>query len=227
MYSARVQAVSDARAHLRPARRPRGSGEGRDLREAVLSATVVLLDRHRFADLTVGDILAEARVARGSFYFYFSGKQDVLAELVRRAVSAGQAAAEPWLGDPLHPADALRAGIADGARLWQDNAAVLRAIVENWRSDPDLTALWLDQMNGFTEATITRLRRDPDLTARFDEADLRTLASSLTWLGERLYYLAAVGVPPFDDHDRLVATLWHVWTATLSCPRPTNDERAP
>jgi hypothetical protein len=42
----------------------------------------------------------------------------------------------------------------------------------------------------------------------------------LTWLGERLYYLAAVGVPPFDDRERLVATLRHIWTATLSCPPP-------
>ena len=208
------------RGRVRQARRSRGPGDGRDLREAVLSATVALLDTHRFADLTVGDILAEAGVARGSFYFYFAGKQDVLAELVRRAVEQGKVAAEPWLGDTLEPACALRAGIADGARLWQDNAAVLRAIVENWRSDPDLTALWLDQMNGFTEATVTRLRRDPDLTARFDEADLHALASSLTWMGERLYYLAAVGVPPFDDRDRLVATLWHIWTATLSCPPP-------
>ena len=37
----------------------------------------------------------------------------------------------------------------------------------------------------------------------------------LTWLGERLYYLAATGVPPFDDQDTLVATLLHIWTTAL------------
>ena len=37
----------------------------------------------------------------------------------------------------------------------------------------------------------------------------------LTWLGERLYYLAATGTPPFDDRERLVSTLLHMWTSAL------------
>ena len=45
--------------------------------------------------------------------------------------------------------------------------------------------------------------------------DIGALASALTWLGERLYYLAATGTPPFDDQDTLVATLLHIWTSTL------------
>ena len=33
---------------------------------------------------------------------------------------------------------------------------------------------------------------------------LKAVAASLTWLGERLYYLAAAAVPPFDDQDVLI-----------------------
>ncbi|WP_433050594.1 TetR family transcriptional regulator [Dactylosporangium sp. CS-033363] len=112
----------------------------------------------------------------------------------------------------MSPRDALRHGIAAGADLWLANAGVLRAIVESWGADPQLRELWLSQMATFTEATLARIADDP----RLEGVDRPALAASLTWLGERLYYLAASGVPPFDDREVLVDTLTHVWTSALS-----------
>jgi TetR/AcrR family transcriptional regulator, ethionamide resistance regulator len=193
-----------------------GSGRGGgELREAILTATAGLLAGTSFGDLAVGDILTAAGVSRGSFYFYFDSKHDVLAELVRRAVAAGHAAAAPWLASPDDPAAALRAGITAGAALWQASAPVLRAIVENWRTDPRLEALWTEQMQTFTDATVAQISADPRARQRLAGQDIPALASALTWLGERLYYLAATGTPPFDDQDTLVATLLHIWTSTL------------
>ena len=170
---------------------------------------------HDFGDLAVGDILTAAGVSRGTFYFYFDSKHDVLAELVRRAVAQGHAAAAPWLANPADPATALRAGITAGAELWRASAPVLRAIVENWRADPRLQALWLEQMQSFTDATIAQITADPRARRRLRGQDIPALASALTWLGERLYYLAATGIPPFDDQDTLVSTLLHIWTSAL------------
>jgi hypothetical protein len=45
--------------------------------------------------------------------------------------------------------------------------------------------------------------------------DVEAVASALTWLGERLYYLAATGIPPFGNQETLVSTLLHIWTSTL------------
>jgi TetR/AcrR family transcriptional regulator, ethionamide resistance regulator len=189
--------------------------ETADLRETILAATARLLAEHSFTDLAVSDILRVAAVSRGSFYFYFDSKQAVLAELVRRAVGRGHAAAEPWLASPADPIAALRAGITAGAELWQASAPVLRAIVENWRADPRLTDLWLEQMRTFTDATIAQIAADPRATQNLAGQDIEAIASALTWLGERLYYLAATGTPPFDDTDTLVSTLLHIWTCTL------------
>jgi TetR/AcrR family transcriptional regulator, ethionamide resistance regulator len=200
------------RPHGRRSAPDRAGGE---LREAILAATAGLLATTSFGDLAVGDILTAAGVSRGSFYFYFDSKHDVLAELVRRAVAAGHAAAEPWLAGPADPAAALRAGITAGAQLWQASAPVLRAIVENWRTDPRLEMLWTDQMQTFTDATVAQIGADPRARERLAGQDIPALASALTWLGERLYYLAATGTPPFDDQDTLVATLLHIWTSTL------------
>jgi TetR/AcrR family transcriptional regulator, ethionamide resistance regulator len=201
------------RPHGRRARPP--GAERPELREAILVATAHRLDGHQFGDLAVSDILTAAGASRGTFYFYFDSKHDVLAELVRRAVALGHDAASPWLAGPPDKSGALRAGITAGARLWQANAPILRAIVENWRTDPRLTALWLEQMQTFTDAALAQIRSDPKALRRLDGIDVAAVASSLTWLGERLYYLAATGTPPFDDQETLIATLLHMWMSAL------------
>jgi hypothetical protein len=96
---------------------------------------------------------------------------------------------------------------------------VLRAIVESWASDSQLRELWLSQMATFTDIAVTRIeadrRADPTVAARLDGIDVHALAASLTWTGERLYYLAACGVPPFDNRTVLVDTLTHLWVSAL------------
>jgi AcrR family transcriptional regulator len=210
--------ASRSSASSEPGRRPQGrrdAAPGGDLREAILTATAGLLAERSFSDLAVSDILTAAGISRGSFYFYFDSKHAVLAELVRRAVAQGHEAAAPWLARPADPATALRAGITAGARLWQVNAPVLRAIVESWRTDPRLTQLWLEQMQSFTDATVAQLSADPGPRRDLGGQSVPALAAALTWLGERLYYLAAIGIAPFDDQDTLISTLLHVWTTAL------------
>jgi AcrR family transcriptional regulator len=177
----------------------------------ILDATRALLDDRRFDEISVADILAAAEVSRGSFYFYFAGKHEVLAELVRQAVAQGHEAAQPWLHHEGRDdrRDAVRYGIAQGAALWRTEAPVLRAIVENWRSDPDLETLWLEQMTSYTTATAERIAADNPAI------DATALGSALTWLGERLYYLAAIDVAPFDDPDTLVDVLTHIWMSSV------------
>ncbi|GAA4197142.1 TetR/AcrR family transcriptional regulator [Microbispora amethystogenes] len=201
-----------------PARRSVAEPASTGLRERILSATRDLLRERRFETLSVADILTAAGVSRASFYFYFPSRQAVLGELVREAVTGGRRAARPWTGGTEDPVAALRAGVRDGARLWRDNAGVLTAIVESQGSDEGLRALWHEQMGLFTDAAAARIEADPQARARLGDLDVRAVAASLTWMGERLYYLAAAGVPPFDDEEVLVDVLTHAWTSMLYGP---------
>jgi hypothetical protein len=110
-------------------------------------------------------------------------------------------------------AAALRAGTTAGAKLWQASAPVLRAIAENWRTDPRLSALWLEQMQTFTDAAVAQITADPRAQQTLAGQDIKAVASALTWLSERLYYLAATSTPPFDNQDNLVNTLVYIWAA--------------
>jgi AcrR family transcriptional regulator len=201
------------------ARRDETDKNAAELRERILNALHELLADRTLEELSVADIIAAAGVSRASFYFYFAGKQAVLAELVRRAVGAGHDAAQPWVQAKAAPRETLRTGIDAGAGLWLSNAPVLRAIVESWASHPQLRELWLAQMATFTDAAVTRIeadrRADPAVAARLKGVDVPALAASLTWTGERLYYLAACGVQPFQDRTILVNTLVHLWESAL------------
>jgi len=196
-----------------------------ELRDRLLDAMRELLQNQRFAAISVADVLRVARVSRASFYFYFPSRQALLGELVRRAVTQGHDAARPWTAQQDDRIEALRSGIASGAALWQSNAGVLRAIVESWGSDEDLRQLWLEQMGTFTDAAVAVIQADPAAVRRLANADVRAVAASLTWLGERLYYLAAAGVHPFNDQGLLVDTLLHAWTSTLYGLAPDDAQR--
>src|SRR5262249_57050171 len=128
---------------------------------AILAGPARLLADLSFTDLAASDILNAAGISRGTFYFYFDSKQAVLGELVQRAVAHGHAAAAPWLAGPADPVAALRTGTAAGAQLWQASAPVLRAIMENWRTDPRLTPLGPGQMPSLTDAPPPHATADP------------------------------------------------------------------
>jgi TetR/AcrR family transcriptional regulator, ethionamide resistance regulator len=198
------------------ARRERPATTGASARDRIMSATRDLLSEKRYSEVSVADILAASGTAKGSFYFYFASKEDLLEALVHEAVARGLAAAETWTDtESADPVEALRAGAAAGARLWRDEAPVLRAIVEARGTDPDLDAAWRGQMQEFSKAALARLEGDDDAAAWLDGRDPEAVVTALTWLGERVYYLAATGSPPFDDEEVVVDVLADLWGLAL------------
>jgi TetR/AcrR family transcriptional regulator, ethionamide resistance regulator len=204
----------------------REESEQRDVREAILDTTEHLLAQQRFDELSVADILSAARVSRASFYFYFESKYAVLAELVRRAVHEAQNVAQPWVEqEGMSPEQTLQAGTEQGLHLWLNHAPVLRAIVEHWRSDERLSALWMEMMDGFTAAATQRIEHDRAAgRAPQTSVDAATLASTLTWMSERIYYLAAIGHPAFRDEQQVIRALTDVWLSVIYSGPPSHKE---
>jgi len=42
-----------------------------------------------------------------------------------------------------------------------------------------------------------------------------TMASTLTWMSERIYYLAAIGHPAFRDEQQVIDVLTDVWLSVI------------
>jgi AcrR family transcriptional regulator len=207
------------------ARRVRGKPSNSGTRDRILAAARALLSSQRFADVSVAAILDRAGVAKGSFYFYFASREDLLGALVEQAVSGGLEAATAWTSTTADPVDALREGVAAGAELWRREAPVLRAIVEAAGTDSSLDALWRRQMDSFARTALTRLRDDQEAAAWLAGRDPVPIVTSLSWLGERVYYLAATGTAPFGDEQTVVDVLTDAWTLALYGRRGTDPPR--
>jgi AcrR family transcriptional regulator len=191
--------------------------DGRNLRTALLDTTEQLLVHQRFNELSVADILIATGVSRASFYFYFDSKYAVLEALVRRVVEGARALAQPWIEkDTEMPEQTLHQGTELAVQLWIQHGPVLRAIVENWRSDERLTKLWTELMEGFTKAAIYRIERDQkNGRAPVTEVDVQTLASTLTWMNERIFYLTAIRHQGFTNPKRVTEVLTHTWLTAI------------
>jgi len=55
---------------------------GRERRERILRAAEKVIGRKGYTDASIADITAEAETALGTFYIYFSSKEDVFTQLV-------------------------------------------------------------------------------------------------------------------------------------------------
>jgi AcrR family transcriptional regulator len=194
------------------AKRPDGEARG-----ALLAAAERLLADRRIADLTVGDVLAEADVARGSFYFYFASKYDLVVALAQEIMDEVEQAAAPWLDrGELEPREALRAAVSGALGVWREHGAVRGAGGEGWHASPELENVW----GGFVERFVTRARsqieRERGSGAAPAGPDAGTLAASLIWMNERVFYLWATDAQPeLGDADTIVDTLTVIWLGAV------------
>jgi AcrR family transcriptional regulator len=112
---------------------------GNRTREALLDAGVAIAEQHGLAGLSVNRVVAEAGVAKGTFYVHFTTREvfvDALHARFHAKVQAAVVAATDGL-----PAGADR--IVRGAEAYLDTCLedrAVKALALEARSDPDLAA---------------------------------------------------------------------------------------
>ncbi|WP_254886041.1 TetR/AcrR family transcriptional regulator [Streptomyces sp. NA02950] len=192
-------------------------------RDALVAAARRVIERDGYLDARIVDIADEAGVATGSFYTYFTSKDDVFAAVLARLqdemLHAGVGDSDDR-GDG-GPKD-LWQGVEDANRAYLDsyrrNAALMAAMEQAAAIDPQFMRLRLERSRVFIDrsaAAIARLQQsdladpelDPDITARALSAMVSRLAYATFALGESV---------PFDT---LVETVTRLWTNALRMPR--------
>ena len=126
-----------------------------------------LFERHGYGEVNVDDIVRHSRVARGTFYFHFPTKDDVLLEAVRR----GEARIVERLG-ALKPGCSLREVLstttAAFAEVWEARRSLL----------PHAGAVGLRRIGGEREAAEQdplRLELSRQLSRAMDDGELRSI----------------------------------------------------
>jgi AcrR family transcriptional regulator len=99
----------------------------------LLDAAMVAFDRRGYHATRVNDIVEIAKTSHGTFYLYFSNKEDLLRALVTEAATEAQS---------LY--DALNTPTTDGAPTWDDVHGWVRAYSDLWTRYAPLFRVWTD-----------------------------------------------------------------------------------
>jgi len=140
--------------------------QGRRTMRKLLDAAMIAFDKRGYHATRVNDVVEIAKTSHGTFYLYFSNKEDVLRALVAEAAAEAQQLYDT-LNDP---------GLAGTTPSWEDVHGWVRAYSDLWtryaplfRSwtdlasiDSDLVDAIRDTFIGMADALATRI--DPDGT---------------------------------------------------------------
>ncbi len=173
--------------------------QGRRTMRNLLDAAMVAFDRRGYHATRVNDIVDIAKTSHGTFYLYFSNKEDLLRALVTEAAGEAQT---------LY--DALSALPADsGAPGWDDVHGWVKAYSELWTRYAPLFRTWTDLATidpvlvdvirqTFTALSGALTRQiGPDSSGHIIDPDAAGMAT-LAML-DRFHYLREFVGQPIDD----------------------------
>jgi TetR/AcrR family transcriptional regulator, ethionamide resistance regulator len=197
--------------------RPRARDGSTEAERQIFAATEHLLAKVTARELSVAQILEQAKVSRGTFYHYFSSKWEVIIALATSVMEDIHGWIRLFSSGGDEPRDeALRRSIEEGARVWAEHRAVLRAIVEHWREVPELRAMWLEVMERYIVEIAEEIERDRETGLAPPGADSRILAGALMWSTANTLYMAGLDeADSLPNEEAVLESLFQLWRGAI------------
>lgn len=194
------------------------TAERRRLRRTELldAARQVFVDRGYF-ETRVADIVAAAGCSQGTFYLYFTSKDDVLHALLEVLVEDLYAAALAPGPSSTDADRALVATLRQFMHAYRDRAALIRILEQVASFSPDFLRLRLEIKSRFTaliEAGV-RAQGRPDA----GRPDAQYLAQALGAMVEDMAYTSYVLEAPLDE-QAAISTMAFIWRQAVSAAAP-------
>lgn len=211
---AQMRAI-DAHDSVVPSKPEPTTARGRRTRAKLLEAARRIFERDGYLDAKITDIAADADVATGTIYTYFTGKDEILAAVL-------EVAREEMLNPDLGPADAnsdpferIHHSTAVYLQAYAKNADLLRVFEQVSTIDPRFRQMRLERARGFfyrNARGIERLQQqglaDPSLDPLLSSMALSSMVSRAA------YFVLALGYQ-VEDLDRLTDELSRLWANAL------------
>ena len=179
-----------------PASRRALRSQGRKTMRKLLDAAMIVFARRGYYAARVDDIVKVARTSHGTFYLYFSNKEDLLRALV---AEAGEVVSD--LDSALGPvgADAqgwreLRRWMEHFSDAWQRYAPVLRAWTDLAMSDAELSAQGHAAAGAVAQTLASRIAE----TGPQPGIDPNAAAEAVVAMVDRFHYLRQFAGEPVD-----------------------------
>ncbi|WP_170307684.1 MULTISPECIES: TetR/AcrR family transcriptional regulator [Micrococcales] len=195
--------------------------------QALLVATERLLQRRDLRSIKIQEIVSEVGINRATFYFYFTSKYAVVAQLLTRYRDEVLDAVEPWTGvrvsasdddtivDNAAYRDQLTTAFTQLVEVWQRHSALMRAASANWRVVPELRDVWQENLKWFVDASTARIEADRRLGIAPPRGDARRLATSLMLLNVAMLQNLADEGPMSLGPEHSVDLMCEIWIQSI------------
>jgi AcrR family transcriptional regulator len=195
------------------------SARGARTRSALVQAARRVFERDGYLEARITDITAAAGVAAGSFYTYFTGKEDAFAAVIEDL-------SEEMLHPPLHGSYSERedpvaaSAAANEAYLdaYRRNARLMGLMEQVSLIDENFRRLRLRRARAFSERGARALARLQQRGLADHELDPELAAQALGAMVSRMAYMRYVqGFGPTST-EALAQTLTRLWANALGIP---------
>ncbi len=163
----------------------------------LLDAAMVAFDRRGYHATRVNDVVEIAKTSHGTFYLYFSNKEDLLRALVAEAAAE---AAELYSSLTSAPRGAttteeLRAWVGGYSSLWCRYAPLLRAWTDLVTIEPELGGLVGQTISTLIDALSERIAT----SGSPEGVDPRVAGMAVLAMLDRFHSLRELAGEPIDD----------------------------
>ena len=179
---------------------------GARTRAGLVKAARSLFERQGYLDTNVGDIAKRARVAHGTFYTYFTSKEEIFAEVADELTHA-----------MLHAAEAephTEPGAAISERIERSNRGYLRGYEQNARMmgvleqvatfNPRLAAIRRSSRRHWVQRSTASIQRWQEQGLVDDRIDATYAASALGSMVDRSAYVWLVLGEPYELEEATI-----------------------
>lgn len=195
-------------------REPPRTARGARTRSALVAAARTVFERDGYLEARLIDITAEAECAAGSFYTYFTNKDEIFAAVMEQAQEEMLHPHVREMTDSDDPIALIEASNRAYLVSYRRNARLMGLLDEVASIDDDVRQLRRRRSAAFIERNASGIR---DLQARGladPDVDPLLAASALSLMVSRMAYSAYVLGDDWPLED-LVATLTRLWANAL------------
>ena len=201
-----------------PARsgRPPVSARGARTREALVKAAREVFERDGFLDARITDIAAAAGVATGSFYTYFTSKEDAFAAVIDEL--SDEEMLHPRLREPADrddPVAMIEATNRSYLMAYRRNAKLMALMEQVAQVDEDFRRMRLRRVRAFTDRNAQAIAELQQRGLADPSLDPQLTAEALSAMVGRIAYYRYVHRFNSASIESLTQTLTALWAGAL------------
>lgn len=195
------------------------SARGVRTRQTLVGAARRVFERDGFLDARITDITAEAGVAAGSFYTYFTAKEDAFAAVMEQVSEEMlHPGVSSFPADREDPAAGIAAANLAYLEAYRRNAKLMGLMEQVAHVDDDFRRLRLRRARAFAKRNGEALDRLQQQGLADPELDPELAAQALSAMVSRMAYLRFVQGIGTASTEALAQTLTRLWVGALGIP---------